>query len=137
MLGDAGLMNELKTKLMERMLGAELTAQLGYEDGKDAPPDQANRRNRSSAKKLKGQDGEPPIAVPRDRDDQIHKVYDTPVGAGAARFEIAFDFGSFGLSLRHKPSKTASPQSTNHPQQIFVCYEPGGGTWGIERTPDH
>lgn len=37
LLGDAGLMKELKIKLMERMLGAELTAHLGYEDGKDAP----------------------------------------------------------------------------------------------------
>ena len=37
LLGDAGLMKELKIKLMERMLGAELTAHLGYEEGKDAP----------------------------------------------------------------------------------------------------
>ena len=36
LLGDAGLMKELKIRLMERMLGAELTAHLGYEDGKDA-----------------------------------------------------------------------------------------------------
>ena len=65
LLGDAGLMKELKIKLM---LGAELTAHLGYEDGKDAPLEQTNRRNGSSAKRLKGQDGELPIAVPRDRD---------------------------------------------------------------------
>jgi hypothetical protein len=44
LLGDAGLMKELRIKLMERMLGAELTAHLGYEDGKDAPAGQANRR---------------------------------------------------------------------------------------------
>ena len=68
LLGNDGLMKELKIKLMERMLGAELTAHLGYEDGKDAPADQVNRRNGSSAKRLKGQDGELPIAVPRDRD---------------------------------------------------------------------
>jgi transposase-like protein len=36
LLGDAGLMKELKIQLMERMLGAELTAHLGYEEGKDA-----------------------------------------------------------------------------------------------------
>ncbi len=30
LLGDAGLMKELKIRLMERMLGAELTAHLGY-----------------------------------------------------------------------------------------------------------
>ena len=44
LLGDAGLMKELKIKLMERMLGAELTAHLGYEEGKDAPPAQAKAR---------------------------------------------------------------------------------------------
>ncbi len=53
LLGDAGLMKELKIKLMERMLGAELTAHLGYEEGKDAPPGQTNRRNGTSAKVLK------------------------------------------------------------------------------------
>lgn len=33
LLGKAELMNELKIRLMERMLGAELTAHLGYEAG--------------------------------------------------------------------------------------------------------
>ena len=68
LLGESGLMKELRIKLMERMLGAELTAHLGYEAGQEAPPDQPNRRNGSSAKVLKGQDGEIPISVPRDRD---------------------------------------------------------------------
>ena len=68
LLGDSGLMKELKIKLMERMLGAELSAHLGYEAGKDAPADQPNRRNGTSKKRLKSQDGELPISVPRDRD---------------------------------------------------------------------
>jgi len=71
LLGDAGLMKELKIKLMERMLGAELTAHLGYEEGKAAPPGQTNRRNGASTKVLKGQDGELPVAVPRDRDSSF------------------------------------------------------------------
>jgi transposase-like protein len=45
-----------------------LTAHLGYEAGKDAPPFQPNRRNGTAGKRLKGQDGEMPISVPRDRD---------------------------------------------------------------------
>jgi putative transposase len=45
LLGDAGLMKELKIKLMERMLGAELTSHLGYEEGENAPLSQSNRRN--------------------------------------------------------------------------------------------
>ena len=52
LLGDAGLMKELRIRLM---LGAELTAHLGYWDGKDAPPSQPNRRNGTTSKRLKGQ----------------------------------------------------------------------------------
>ena len=44
LLGHAGLIKELKIKLMERMLGAELTAHLGYEEGKEAPPAQGTAR---------------------------------------------------------------------------------------------
>ena len=53
------------------MLGTELTAHLGYEEGKDAPPGQRNRRNGTSAKVLKGQDGELPVAILRDRDSSF------------------------------------------------------------------
>lgn len=68
LLGEAGLMRDLKLRLMERMLGAELTAHLGYESGATPPPGQSNRRNGAATKRLKGQDGEMPISVPRDRD---------------------------------------------------------------------
>lgn len=68
LLADAGLMKALKIELMERMLGAEPTAPPGYEEGQDAPPGQSNRRNGVGSKRPKGQDGEAPISVPRDRD---------------------------------------------------------------------
>ena len=71
LLGDAGLLKELRIKLMERMLGAERRAHPGYGEGKDAPPSQSNRRNGTSAKRLKGQDGEVPIFVPRDREGRF------------------------------------------------------------------
>ncbi|SFA39582.1 Transposase, Mutator family [Paracoccus halophilus] len=67
LLGDAGLMKEPKIKLIERMLGAELKTHLGYEDGKEAPPGSASRRNGASTKVLERQDGEMPVAAPRDR----------------------------------------------------------------------
>ena len=35
--GEAGLMKELKLRLMERMLGGELTAHLGYAAGAEPP----------------------------------------------------------------------------------------------------
>lgn len=68
LLGDGGLLKELKVRLMERMLGAELSAHLGYEAGSEPPPEQTNRRNGTSDKRLKGQNGELPISIPRDRD---------------------------------------------------------------------
>ncbi len=67
LLGDKGLMKELKVRFMERMLGAELTEHLGYEPGED-PAEQSNRRNGTSRKTVKGNDGALLIDVPRDRD---------------------------------------------------------------------
>ena len=66
--GDKGLMKELKVRLMERMLGAELTEHLGYEPHAEPAIQQSNRRNGSTRKVLKGQDGAVPIDIPRDRD---------------------------------------------------------------------
>jgi putative transposase len=68
LLGDQGLMKELKVRLMERMLGAELTEHLGYEPDARPGTEQRNRRNGATRKTLKGHDGTVPIDVPRDRD---------------------------------------------------------------------
>ena len=68
LLGDQGLMKELKVRLMERMLGAELTEHLGYEPDAQPSAQQSNRRNGTTRKTLKGNDGAFPIDVPRDRD---------------------------------------------------------------------
>ena len=68
LLGDQGLMKELKVRLMERMLGAELTEHLGYEPDTEPATQQSNRRNGTSRKTLKGNDGALPIDVPRDRE---------------------------------------------------------------------
>jgi hypothetical protein len=67
LLGDKGLMKELKIRLMKRMLGAELTEHLGYEPHGAPASQQANRRNGATRKVLKGHDGAVPIDIPRDR----------------------------------------------------------------------
>ena len=53
---------------MERMLGADLTEHLGYEPESVPAKDQTNRRNGTSRKPLKGNDGALPVDVPRDRE---------------------------------------------------------------------
>ncbi len=50
--GDQGLMKELKIRLMERVLGAELTEHLGYELDAEPANQQSNRRNGTSRKTL-------------------------------------------------------------------------------------
>jgi hypothetical protein len=61
LLGDKGLMKELMARLMERMLGAELTEHLGYEPHGGPTSEQTNRRNGATRKVLKGNDGAVPI----------------------------------------------------------------------------
>jgi transposase-like protein len=67
LLGEHGLMKDLKIRLMERMLGAELTAHLGYEPHGEPSHQQSNRRNGTTRKVVKGNDGALPIEIPRDR----------------------------------------------------------------------
>jgi transposase-like protein len=67
LLGDKGLMKELEVRLMERMLGAELTEHLGYEPNGEPAEQQSNRRNGATRKVLKGNDGAVRIDIPRDR----------------------------------------------------------------------
>ena len=101
LLGDARLIKELKIRLMERVLGAELTAHLGYEAGAEPPADQPNRRNGVSTKRVKGSDGEVPLAVPRDRDGSFEPEL---VKKGQTRIDGVDDeiIGLYaaGLSLR-------------------------------------
>ena len=98
---DAGLMKELKVRLTERMLSAELSAHLGYEADGKPPPGQANRRNGAGAKRLKGQDGESPISVPRNRDGSFEPEL---VRKGQTRIDGIDDriigFYAHGLSVR-------------------------------------
>ena len=67
LLGEEGLFKELKKRLLERALGAELSEHLGYEKGDPAGRGSGNNRNGYSTKTVIGDDGAIEIAVPRDR----------------------------------------------------------------------
>jgi len=60
-------LDAIKAALMERMLKGEMTHHLGYRSGEEAPTDVNNRRNGSSQKTLKTNNGEVTIQIPRDR----------------------------------------------------------------------
>ena len=67
LIGEHGLLKQLTKALVERALQAEMAEHLGH--GKHEPVENAtgNTRNGRSQKTLKGDFGELPIAVPRDR----------------------------------------------------------------------
>lgn len=67
LLGENGLLKQLTKALVERALEAELTDHLGHAKHDPVTHPSGNTRNGKSKKTLKGDFGELPIAVPRDR----------------------------------------------------------------------
>ena len=67
LIGDNGLLKQLTKLLVERALDAELTEHLGHERNEAVANASGNTRNGKSKKTLKGEFGELPIEVPRDR----------------------------------------------------------------------
>ena len=67
LIGDSGLLKQLTKLLVERALDAELTEHLGHERNEAVSNVVGNTRNGKSKKTLKGDFGELPIEVPRDR----------------------------------------------------------------------
>ena len=67
LIGENGLLKQLTKLLVERALDAELTEHLGHERNEAVANPAGNTRNGKSRKTLKGDFGELPIEVPRDR----------------------------------------------------------------------
>ena len=67
LIGAEGILKQLTKKLVERALDAELTHHLGYDKHQPVGNSSGNTRNGFSRKKLKGEFGELPIEIPRDR----------------------------------------------------------------------
>jgi putative transposase len=67
LIGENGLLKRLTKKLVEGVLGAEMTHHLGYEKHDAAGQGTGNSRNGGSPKTLQGDFGQIEIAVPRDR----------------------------------------------------------------------
>ena len=96
LLGEDGLFKQLKKRLLERALGAELTEHLGYEKGDPAGRGTGNSRNGYSSKTVVGDDGAIEIAVPRDRNSSFEPQI---VAKGQTRFE-GFDERIISLYAR-------------------------------------
>jgi len=66
--GPNGLLKELTKALVERAMEAEMTEQIGFEKSDQAEKKTTNRRNGSTTKTLRSEQGPLQIEVPRDRE---------------------------------------------------------------------
>ena len=67
LIGENGLLKQLTKRLVERALQAELQEHLGHAKNDNVANVSGNTRNGKSRKTLKGEFGELPIEIPRDR----------------------------------------------------------------------
>lgn len=72
LIGKDGILKELTKRLIEKAMEGELTHHLGYEKYSPAAKKNGNSRNGKSSKTIKGDFGEIPIEVPRDRNGDFH-----------------------------------------------------------------
>lgn len=110
-LGEGGLLKQLTKAVLERAMQAELTDHLGYEPHDAAGDNSGNSRNGKSRKTLKGDFGELPIEVPRDRDSSFEPKI---VPKGQTRFD---GFDDKILSLYARGMTTREIQS--HLEEIY------------------
>ena len=71
LIGEHGLLKQLTKALVERALQAEIAEHLGHDKHETVTNPTGNARNGKSRKTLKGEFGELPIEIPRDREGRF------------------------------------------------------------------
>ena len=72
LIGKDGILKDLTKRLIEKAMESELTHHLGYDKHSSAGIKSGNSRNGTSSKTIKGDFGELPIEVPRDRNGDFN-----------------------------------------------------------------
>jgi len=99
--GPEGIIKQLSKALIERVMQAELTEQIGYEKSQSGEKETSNRRNGNSSKTLRTDQGPMEIEVPRDREGE----YEPQIIAKHQREWRGFDdkiLSMYGLGLSTK-----------------------------------
>jgi len=105
-LGDDGLLKQLKKAILERALNAELTTELGYEKHDPKGNNSGNSRNGSSNKTLKSEEGDLGIEIPRDRNGDFEPQI---ISKNQTRFE-GFDDKIISLYSRGMTTRDIQAQ---------------------------
>jgi putative transposase len=110
-LGENGILKQLTKAVLERAMQAELTHHLGYEKHSLKGKNSGNSRNGNSKKTLKGDFGNLPIDVPRDRQATFEPKI---VPKGETRF-AGFDNKILSLYARGMTTR----QIQQHLEEIY------------------
>lgn len=110
-LGENGILKQFTKALLERAMQVEMAEHLGYEKHDVAGDNSGNSRNGSSGKTMKGDFGELPIEVPRDRNAEFEPKI---VPKGKTRLD---GFNDKMLSLYARGMTTREIQQ--HIQEIY------------------
>ena len=110
-IGENGLLKQLTKALLERAMQAEMTDHLGYAKHDQAGNNSGNSRNGKSRKTLKGEFGNLPLEVPRDRSSTFEPQI---VPKGQTRFE-GFDDKILSLYARGMTTR----QIKQHLEEIY------------------
>jgi len=110
-LGENGILKQFTKALLERAMQVEMAEHLGYEKHDAAGDNSGNSRNGSSGKTMKGDFGELPIEVPRDRNAEFEPKI---VPKGKTRLD---GFNEKMLSLYARGMTTREIQQ--HIQEIY------------------
>lgn len=110
-LGENGLLKQLTKAVLERALQAELTHHLGYDKHSHSGNNSGNSRNGRSKKTLKGEFGNMPIEVPRDRNSSFEPRI---IPKGQTRFD-GFDDKVLSLYARGMTTR----QIQQHLEEIY------------------
>lgn len=96
LIGENGLLKQLTKALLERALQGEMTHHLGHKKNGAITSPGGNARNGKSAKTIKGEFGNLPIEIPRDRESSFEPVI---IPKGQTRFN-GFDDKIISLYAR-------------------------------------
>ena len=110
-LGQNGLLKQLTKAVLERALQAELTHHLGYDKHSPLGNNSGNSRNGRSKKTLKGEFGNLPVEVPRDRNSSFEPRI---IPKGQTRFD-GFDDKVLSLYARGMTTR----QIQQHLEEIY------------------
>jgi len=118
LIGKNGILKQLTKRLVEKAMESELTHHLGYAKNSPIGKNTGNSRNGKSSKNIKGDFGEIPIEVPRDRNGDFNPLI---VKKNQTRFD---GFDDKIISMYARGMTTRDIQA--HLEEIY----------GVEVSPD-